>query len=523
MGGRAARPAAAAAGADVQLRGSAPRGADGASPVPPVVVPSTGAVDADRLSGENYQPAASTPASASVTTSEIPVLPRTPPRFLAAAEGDVATVENSLAEGDGADLRSGVGKQSVATMVTDSPLGSDGASPRQAANFGLSFSLGGRRTLPTSARIGAAPPTPLPQAAMFRVADGAVAEAADAAAPPRPLNPAAAETSADADEARGVRVAASAAVTADADLAVSPPALPSPSTSPTPMRPLDAESSVALSTARGFWRAAARIVAAHDAPVALARRLRAAALACIARRARGAAARAIAAAAGADAAAAELVHLPPDGGGNGCGSGGAAVLCAPGAGARAPSPTPAAKRRVREAPDSESGQRSASAAGARPVGMTGRTRGDWLRAADVAPPLVPGATAGLISDALPAVAPAADGKPGVRRAPRDSLAAGGVPAAPQPDGWRAVRALRSTFDDLSCVPVAASPPGASIKAPGAAPSAAPPGAGKCHRVAVGDDPPHPPPSRPRPHAGGGGGSSAAESRGASVCAAQRGL
>jgi len=530
MGGRAALPAAAAAGADAQRRGSAPRGADGASLVPPEVVPSAEAVDADRLGGENSQLAASTPASASVTTSEVSVLPCTPPTFSAAAKGDGAAVETSRTEGDGADLRSGVGKQSVATTVTNPPLGSDRASPMRAASFALSFSLGGRRTPPSSARMGSAPPTPSPHAdraslgaaghiaaagdaakgglpaetagpipsladvvsaavgpapggavgalllavGMRRVADGAVAEAADAAAPQRPLDLSAAEASADADEARGVRVAASAAATADADLAVSSPALPRPSTSPTPIKLRDADSAVALSSARGLRRAAARIVAAHDVPVAVARRLQAAALAGIARRARVAAARAKAAAAGADAAAAALVHLPPDGGSDGCGSGGAAVLCAPGAGARAPPPTPAAKRRVRAAHDSESGQRSASAAAARPVGIAGKTRGAWLGAAAVAPPLVPGAAARLIADASPAVAPAADNEPGVRRVPRNSLVAGGVPAEPQPDGWLAMRALRATCANLSCASVAASPTDASIEAPGAAPSAAPP-------------------------------------------------
>jgi len=94
-------------------------------------------------------------------------------------------------------------------------------------------------------------------------------------------------------------------------------------------------------------------------------------------------------------------------------------------------------------------------------------RGAWLRATAVAPPLVPGAAAGLIAYASPAVAPAADGEPGVLRVPRDSLVAWGVPAAPQPDGWRAVRALPATCDDLSCASLAASPPRASIEAPGA--------------------------------------------------------
>jgi len=156
-------------------------------------------------------------------------------------------------------------------------------------------------------------------AALFRVADGAVADAADAAAPPRRHDLAAAEAHADAAETRGVRVAASAADTANTDLAVSSRALPSPPTSPSPKGRLDAESDVALRTARGLRRATARIVAAPDSPVAVARRLRAAALAGIARRARGAAARAVAAAAGANAAAAALVRLPPDVAGDDCG------------------------------------------------------------------------------------------------------------------------------------------------------------------------------------------------------------
>jgi len=107
-------------------------------------------------------------------------------------------------------------------------------------------------------------------AALFRVADGAVAEAADAAGPPRRLDPAVAEARADAAEARGVRVAASAAATEITDLAVSSPVLPCPRTLPSPKGRIDAESDVALRTARRLQRATARIVAALDWPVAVA-------------------------------------------------------------------------------------------------------------------------------------------------------------------------------------------------------------------------------------------------------------
>ena len=119
-----------------------------------------------------------------------------------------------------------------------------------------------------------------------------------------------------------MRVAASAAATANTELSVSSPALPSPLILPSPKVRLDVESDVALRTARELRRATARIVPAHDSPVAVARRLRAAALAGIARRARGAAARAVAAAAGANAVAAALVRLPPDARSDDCGLGG---------------------------------------------------------------------------------------------------------------------------------------------------------------------------------------------------------
>jgi len=314
-------------------------------------------------------------------------------------------------------------------------------------------------------------------AALFRVADGAVAEAADAAASPLRLDPAAAEARADAAEARGVRVAASAAATANTDLAVSSPALPSPPTSPSPKGRLDAKSDVALRTARGLQRAAARIVAAHDAPVAVARRLRATALAGIARRARGAAARAVAAAAGADAAAAAMVRLPPDMGRDDFAVGGGAALSAPAPGARAPPPTPAAKRRVRAPPDSASGHRLACAGGAPPVGIAGRTRGAWLRAAAVAPPHVAGVAAGPVIAASPAAAHAAASVPSPLRVSSESDVGEGVPAAPQPEGWRAASALCSASDAHARAAVAVSPPyehGARVTAPAVAPPAASP-------------------------------------------------
>jgi len=530
VGGRVALPAAAAAGAAAQRGGAARRGADGARLVPPKRGAAAAAVDADRLGDENIQPAASTPASVSALQSEISVLPPTPPTFSAAAEGDAAAAENNRADGDGVDIGSGIGKRVVTTTVTDPPPGSDRAWPRPTEIFAVSASPGGCRTPPTSSRLGTDPPTPSARAArhslaaarhmaaaggvvyadasegpaaplppladvvaaavgrapggavgalslavaMFRLADGAVAEAADAAAPPRRLAPAAAAARADVAEARGVRIAASAAATADADLAVSSPALPRPPPSPSSKGRLAAESEVALGTAQGLRRAAARIVASHSAPVAVARRLRAAALAGVARRARGAAARAVAAAAAADAAAAASVGLPPDAGRDICGSVGVPLLLAPAAGARAPPPTPTAQRPVRLPDGSALGHRSACAAAARPVGIAGRTRGAWLRAAAVAPPLVPGAAAELDAAVSPAAAHAAAGGPGVRRVSRDSLVAGGVPAAPQPDGWRAVSALHATCDDLSRASVAPSPPGASTVAPGAAPSAGTP-------------------------------------------------
>ena len=489
------------------------------------------AVDADRPGAENFQPAASPPASASATPSEISVLPPTPPTFSAAAEDDAAAEENSCADGDGVDPASGIGMRVVATTATDPPPESDCASPRRAANFAVSFSLGGCRTPPTSPRIGAAPPTPPPRvarhslgaaghmaaaggaaaadlsagpaaslppladavaavvgrapggavgalslaAAMFRVADGAVAEAADAAAPPRRLDPAAAAARADAAEARGVRVAASAAATADVDLAVSPPATPPPPTPMSPARGSDDAAAISLATARVLRQAAARFVAAHDAPVAVARRLRAAALEGVARRARGAAARAVAAAAGADAAAAALVGLPPDVGSDSCSSGVVAIFCAPAAGARAPPPTPAGKRRVRAPPDSASAHRLASAVCAPPVGVAGRTRGACLRAAAVAPPHVPGVAAGPVLASSPAAAHAADGVPSVWPASRELDLAGGVPAAPQPGGWRAACTVPASVDAHARAAVAASPP-AAHDARAAAPTAAPPAA-----------------------------------------------
>jgi len=271
-------------------------------------------------------------------------------------------------------------------------------------------------------------------AALFCVADGAVAETADAAGPPRRLDPAAAEARADAAEARGVRVAASAAATANSDLALSSRALLSLPTSPSPKGRLNAKSGVVLRTARGLQRATARIVAAHYSPVAVARRLRAAALAGIAHRARGAAARAVAAGAGANAAAAALVRLPPDVASDDCGLGWGAALSAPAAGARAPPPTPATKRRVRAPPDSASGHSLACAGGAPPVGIAGRTRGAWLRAAAVALPHVAGVAAGPVIAASPVEAHAAGSVPHILRVSSESNVGQGAPAAPQPDG-----------------------------------------------------------------------------------------
>jgi len=530
MSDRAAPPAVAAGGADAQRRGAARCGADGARLVPPQGGAAAKAVDADRPGHENSQPAASTPASVSAPQSEISVLLLTPLTFSAAAEDDAAAAKNSRADGDEVDSASGSGMRVVATTATDPTLESDRASPQRAENLAVSASPCGRRPSTTSPRIAADPSTPLARvarsslavarrvaaasgvvdadvsaglaapilsladvvaaslgramggavrtlllaAAMFRVADGALAEAADAAAAPLPLVPAAAETRADAAETRGERVAPSAAATADADLAVSSPALHRPPTSPSTTGLLAAESGVALATAPGLRRAAARIVAAHGAPVAVARRLRAPALAGIARRARGAAVRAVAAAAGADAAAAALVRLPPDVGSDSCGSEGVAVLCAPAAGARAPAATSAAMRRERTPPTSEAGLRSASAAAARPVGIAGRTRGAWLRAAAVAPPLVPGAASGTNAAAPIAAAHAAAGAPRVRRMSRDSPVAKEVAVAPQPDSWHAVRALCATCNALARASVGASPPEASPGVPGDALSAGPP-------------------------------------------------
>jgi len=314
-------------------------------------------------------------------------------------------------------------------------------------------------------------------AALFRIADGAVVEAADAAAPPRRLDPAATKARAGAAEARGVCVAASAAATANTDLAVSSLALPRPPTSPSPKGRLDAESGVALRTARGLRRATARIMAAHDAPVAVARRLRAAALAGIARHARGTTARAVAAAAGADAAAAALVRLPPDVGNDDCGLGEGAPRSAPAAGARAPPPTPAAKRRVRAPLDSTSGHRLVCVGGAPPVRIAGRTRGAWLRAAAVAPPHVAGVAAGPVITASPAEAHAAASVPPTLRVSRESDVGEGLPATSQTDGCRAASALCSTSNAHARAPVAVSPPdehGVRAAAPAVAPPAASP-------------------------------------------------
>ena len=81
VGGREALQAAAAAGAAAQRGGAVRRGADGARLVPPQGVATAKAVDADRPGAAHSQQAASTPASASATPSEVSVLPPTPPKF----------------------------------------------------------------------------------------------------------------------------------------------------------------------------------------------------------------------------------------------------------------------------------------------------------------------------------------------------------------------------------------------------------------------------------------------------------
>ena len=160
MGGRAAPPAAAAAGADAQRRGAARCGADSARLVPPQGRAAVEAVDADRPGDENSQPAASTPASVAAVQSEISVLPPIPPTFSAAAEDDAAAEETSRADGDGVDPASGIGMRVVATTATDPPPGSDRASPGRAEVFAVSASPGGRSTPPTSPRTAVNSPTP---------------------------------------------------------------------------------------------------------------------------------------------------------------------------------------------------------------------------------------------------------------------------------------------------------------------------------------------------------------------------
>jgi len=387
VAGRRLSPAMAAPDVTAaRLGGAGPRVAVHDCLVPPVAGAVAETVDADRRANENFLPAASTPAAPTASTSEISVPPRIRPTFSDAGDGDAAAAENFRSEADGADMAIGVGKQLVTTTVTEPTPGSGRTPPAFESKFSAAVTPAGTlsaarapRSVPladaVAAAVGRAPGGAVGAlslaAAFFRVASSAVAEAIDAASAPRHLNPAAMAAGADVAETRGVRVTAAAAGTAATGLSASgaAPSHPQPP-QPAPARVLADVAGARLAEAASR-RAAARMVAAYDTPLAVARRLRAAASAGASRGARRAAAGCAADAARADAAAAALVCLPPDPGQRTGRFSVAAGVYTPPAGARASPPTPAAKRRVRPATNAASAALRAGVAGVGPVGVAG--------------------------------------------------------------------------------------------------------------------------------------------------------
>jgi len=300
---------------------------------------------------------------------------------------------------NGADLALGVGKQLVTTTVTDPTPGSDRAPSARETEISADLKHAGNVSAtrkPPSApladavaeAVGRAPGGAVGAlslaAAMFRVASGAVDEAANAASAPRRLNPAAEALRDDAAEGRGVQIAAAAAAAAAVGIATSGPSPPLPQPLLSASARLAADVAGARRAEALLQRAAARVVAAHETPVAVVRRMRTEALAGAARRARRAAACAAACAGRADAAAAALVRLPPDEQQDTSNSARAEDGFPPAPGARAPTPTPAAKRCVRAATVAASAALRARIAGGGPVGVSGRTRAATLRGTAVA-------------------------------------------------------------------------------------------------------------------------------------------
>jgi len=434
VAGRRLSPAMAAPDVTAaRLGGAGPRVAVHDCLVPPVAGAVAETVDADRRANENFLPAASTPAAPTASTSEISVPPRIRPTFSDAGDGDTAAAEIFRSEADGADMAIGVGKQLVTTTVTEPTPGSGRTPPAFESTFSAAVTPAGTlsaarapRSVPladaVAAAVGRAPGGAVGAlslaAAFFRVASSAVAEAIDAASAPRHLNPAAMAAGADVAETRGVRVTAAAAATAATGLCASgaAPSHPQPP-QPAPARVLADVAGARLAEAAAR-RAAARMVAAYDTPLAVARRLRAAASAGAARGARRVAAGWAADAARADAAAAALVCLPPDPGQRTGRFSVAAGVYTPPAGARAPPPTPASKRRVRPATNAASAALRAGVAGVGPVGVSGRTRAAALRRAAPAVAGLPCHAAEAVRAAAPAgVCDAA----GVFGAPRASV------------------------------------------------------------------------------------------------------
>ena len=473
--------------------GAARRVADRDSLVPPAAVEVAAAamVDADGGADEIFPPAASFPAWTSDTASDS--VPPPTFSFLAAVDGDPAVEEKSRADVGGADLILGVGKQVVTTTVTTPTPCSDRVPPVYQTNSNAA--------VPQAANMRAAwtPPSPplsdkvaaavgrapggavraLSLAAAFsRAARVAVAEAADAASTPRHLDPAAADMCAESAETRGLCIAAAAAATINIGLATSgtvPPRLQTPLSVPAQ---LAAYVDGARRAEAELRRVTRRIVAAQETPVAVARRMRAAALVGAARRARLPAARDAARAARADAAAAALVRLPPDVGHFTSRFEAAADLYTPAAGARASPPTPAAKRRVRVATDAASEAFRVGVTGTGPVGVAGRTRAAALRGAAIADTPIPSPAAAATGAAASGAVRDSAGVSGAPRASGDSDTGGGDFAAPQPQGWRDAGAPRSTMDTLgraaAAVEPVASPSENHDVVPRVAPADAPP-------------------------------------------------
>jgi len=292
--GRPAAPAAAPAG-PAERRGSASHpGVDRIRPVPPAAVAAAELVDADRRADEIFPPAASTPAWTSATPSENSVSVPTPPMFSNGRDSDAAAAEHHRGDENGADLALGVGKQLVTTTVTDPTPGSDRAPSARETEISADLKHAGNVSAtrkPPSApladavaeAVGRAPGGAVGAlslaAAMFRVASGAVDEAANAASAPRRLNPAAEALRDDAAEGRGVQIAAAAAAAAAVGIATSGPSPPLPQPLLSASARLAADVAGARRAEALLRRAAARVVAAHETPVAVARRMRTEALA----------------------------------------------------------------------------------------------------------------------------------------------------------------------------------------------------------------------------------------------------